>query len=61
MLEPSECKEIDKDINDWMTEMQIRERDLDEGKTTISDPFLTPDIRQFKEQSVKVCIFNYLY
>ncbi|XP_012172630.1 uncharacterized protein LOC100646487 isoform X2 [Bombus terrestris] len=53
MLEPSECKEIDKDINDWMTEMQIRERDLDEGKTTISDPFLTPDIRQFKEQSVK--------
>lgn len=61
MLEPNECKEIDKDIDDWMTEMQIRERDLEEGKTTTLDLPLMPDIRQFKEQSVKVCIFNYLY
>lgn len=61
MLEPNEYEEIDKDIKDWMSEMQIRERDLEEGKTTTLDFLLTPDIRQFKEQSVKVCIFNYLY
>ncbi|XP_043600833.1 RNA polymerase II-associated protein 3 isoform X2 [Bombus pyrosoma] len=53
MLEPNEYKEIDKDIKNWMSEMQIRERDLEEGKTTILDLLLAPDIRQFKEQSVK--------
>ncbi|XP_033300042.1 sperm-associated antigen 1 [Bombus bifarius] len=53
MLEPNECKKIDKDIDNWMTEMQIRERDLEEGKTTTLDFPLMPDIRQFEEQSVK--------
>lgn len=55
MLKPNECKEIDKDINDWMSEMQIREKDLEEGKAAILDSLVTPDIRQFKEESqVKV-------
>ncbi|XP_026670746.1 RNA polymerase II-associated protein 3 [Ceratina calcarata] len=53
MLEPSECKEIDKDIKEWMSEMQIREKDLEEGKTNIIDPVLQPDIRQFKEDPRK--------
>lgn len=53
MLKPNECKEIDKDINDWMCEMQIREKDLEEGKAAILDSLVTPDIRQFKEESVK--------
>lgn len=60
MLQPNECKEIDKDINNWMSEMHIREKDLEEGKTTVLD-LLTPGIRQFKERSVMVFIFNYLY
>ena len=54
MLKPNECKEIDKDINDWMSEMQIREKDLEEGKAAILDSPVTPDIRQFKEEFVKV-------
>ncbi|XP_043790660.1 RNA polymerase II-associated protein 3 [Apis laboriosa] len=53
MLEPNECKEIDKDINDWMSEMQIREKDLEEGKTTLLNPLPSPDIREFKEESLK--------
>lgn len=57
MLGPNECKEIDKDINDWMFEMQIREKDLEEGKTTLLNPLPSPDIREFKEESLKV--FNY--
>ncbi|OAD61633.1 Sperm-associated antigen 1 [Eufriesea mexicana] len=53
MLEPNECKQIDKDINDWMSEMQIREKDLEEGKSIIIDSLPQPDIRQFKEESAK--------
>ncbi|CAD1472360.1 unnamed protein product, partial [Heterotrigona itama] len=53
MLKSNECKEIDKDINDWMSEMQIREKDLEEGRAAILDSLVTPDIRQFKEESVK--------
>lgn len=35
MLGASECKEIDKDINNWTSEMQSREKDLEEGKSTL--------------------------
>ncbi|XP_071866285.1 spag1 axonemal dynein assembly factor [Bombus fervidus] len=52
MLEPDECKEIDKNMNDWISEMQIREKSLEEGKVTISNLF-TPDIRKFQEQCAK--------
>lgn len=57
MLDPNEYKEIDKDINNWMSEMQIREKDLEEGKTIMINPPLHPDIRQFPEKSVEVYIF----
>ncbi|XP_076677128.1 spag1 axonemal dynein assembly factor [Andrena cerasifolii] len=53
MLGPSECNEIDKDINDWTHEMLSREKDLEEGKALITEPLFQPDIRQFKEESVK--------
>ncbi|XP_076758384.1 spag1 axonemal dynein assembly factor [Xylocopa sonorina] len=53
MLEPNECKKIDRDINDWMSEMQIREKDLEEGKTNVIDPLPQPEVRQFKEKSIK--------
>lgn len=54
MLDPSECNKIDKDINDWTHEMLSREKDLEEGKALITEPLFQPDIRQFKEESVKV-------
>lgn len=60
MLNPNECKEIEKDINDWMSEMQIREKDLEEGKAAILDSLVTPDIRQFKEEFVKVQPSRYM-
>lgn len=60
MLEPNECKEIDKDINDWMSEMQIREKDLEEGKTTLLNPLPSPNIREFKGESLKVFNFTYI-
>ncbi|CAK9808514.1 Sperm-associated antigen 1 [Anthophora quadrimaculata] len=53
MLLPNERKEIDKDINDWMIEMQMREKDLEEGRDILTEPLLQPDIRQFNEESVK--------
>ncbi|XP_031844780.1 spag1 axonemal dynein assembly factor isoform X2 [Nomia melanderi] len=54
VLDPNDCKEIDTDINRWMSEMQSREKDLEEGKSTvITEPILQPDIRQFKENLAK--------
>ncbi|KZC15004.1 Sperm-associated antigen 1, partial [Dufourea novaeangliae] len=54
MLNPSESKEIDKDIKQWASEMQSREKDLAEGKSTaITDPIPQPNVRQFNEESVK--------
>ncbi|KOC59454.1 Sperm-associated antigen 1 [Habropoda laboriosa] len=53
MLLPNERKELDKDINDWTTEMQIREKDLEEGKNILTDTLPQPDIRQFNEESIK--------
>ncbi|XP_076241980.1 spag1 axonemal dynein assembly factor [Calliopsis andreniformis] len=54
MLDPNECKEIDKDINNWTSEMQSREKDLEEGKAVLTeDPILQPDIRQFNNESLQ--------
>ncbi|XP_078032514.1 spag1 axonemal dynein assembly factor [Augochlora pura] len=54
MLDPTECDELDTDINQWTSEMQSREKDLEEGKNTLmAEPVPQPDIRQFKEEPVK--------
>ncbi|XP_043265650.1 RNA polymerase II-associated protein 3 [Colletes gigas] len=54
MLEPSECKKIDTDINTWSSEMQSREKDLEEGRTTLlSDAVPQPEIRKFIEEPIK--------
>ncbi|XP_054003896.1 sperm-associated antigen 1 [Hylaeus anthracinus] len=59
MLEPSECKKIDTDINDWTSEMQSREKDLKEGKATLDlESLPRPDVRQFIEEPVKKNITN---
>nr|XP_033322305.1 sperm-associated antigen 1 isoform X2 [Megalopta genalis] len=54
MLDPTECNELDTDINHWTSEMQSREKDLEEGKNTLTvEPVPQPDIRQFKDEPVK--------
>ncbi|XP_012140806.2 spag1 axonemal dynein assembly factor [Megachile rotundata] len=58
MLDPSKCTEIDKDISAWMSEMQSREKDLEEGKATLMDPLPQPEIRQFKEPDQKSVAIN---
>ncbi|XP_076301288.1 spag1 axonemal dynein assembly factor [Lasioglossum baleicum] len=54
MLDPSECKELDTDINHWTSEMQSREKDLEEGKNLLtSEPVPQPNVRQLKEEFAK--------
>ncbi|XP_076651731.1 spag1 axonemal dynein assembly factor [Halictus rubicundus] len=54
MLDPSECKELDTDINHWTSEMKSREKDLEEGKNTLTaEPVPQPNVRQSKEAPVK--------
>lgn len=59
MLSPDERQELDSDISNWTWEMQSRERDLDEGKSTlISDPSSQPEIRTVKLGVAKVCQYS---
>lgn len=58
MLNADERQKIDDDISNWMCEMQTREKELDEKKTTlIDDSYSQPEIRKIKS-NVKVRQFN---
>ncbi|XP_046741820.1 sperm-associated antigen 1-like [Diprion similis] len=50
MLDPEDRRLIDDDMARWMSEMQGREKDLDEGKAFTATPLLPqPEIRQVPE------------
>jgi len=54
MLDADKRQEIDDDMSNWMCEMQIREKELDEEKVTlINDSYSQPEIRKIKPNVVK--------
>lgn len=57
MLNANERQEIDDDISNWTCEMQFREKDLDEGKTILTNE-PQPEIRQMKTNTTKVYQYN---
>lgn len=47
MLEPENRVMLENDINEWMSEMKIREKDLEEGRAMErNEPILQPAIRK---------------
>lgn len=50
---PEDRRMIDDDIANWMSEMQVREKDLEEGKALSSTlEILQPEIRQVSTEPV---------
>jgi hypothetical protein len=46
LLEPQERKELEADVDDWMQQMRLRERDLDDARTSAGEQMLPqPSIR----------------